>query len=176
MAKKKKSKGISTTALVLVLVMVVGAALAFTGLFLDWTTTKVESELVGASSDSASTLQDWADLNESANKLDGEVKYFVVTNMFAWIAAAAVAAAAVLFILKLVIRLKLLGILGGVAGIVGLVCGVLALVFTFMMGKEYALDIGILAASTTTPAIGCYLLAVGGVLGGGAAIGGAIKS
>ena len=94
MAKKKKSKGISTTALVLVLIMVVGAALAFTGLFLDWTTTKVESEFVGASSDSASTLQDWADLNESANKLDGEVKYFVVTNMFAWIAAAAACALA----------------------------------------------------------------------------------
>lgn len=176
MAKKKKSKGVSTVSLVLVLVMIVGAALAFTGLFLDWTTTKVESEFIGASTDSSMTLQDWADTNETATKLDSEVKYFVVTNLFAWITAAAVAAAAVLFILKLVIRLKLLGILGGVAGIIGLVCGILAIVFTGLMGKEYGVDLGALANSTTMPAIGCYLLAVGGVLGGGAAIGGAIKS
>ncbi len=176
MAKKRKSKGMSTVSLVLVLVMIVGAALAFTGLFLDWTNTETKSDLIGASTDSTMTLQDWTELNENANKLDSEVKYFVVTNMFAWIAAAAVAAAAVLFILKLIIRLKLLGIIGGVAGIIGLVCGVLAIVFTFLMGKEYAVDIGSLASSTTLPAIGCYLLTVGGVLGGGAAIGAAIKS
>lgn len=175
MAKKKK-KGITTLSLVLVLVMIVGAALAFTGLFLDWTNTETGSELIGASADSKMTLQDWADSNEAAAKLDSEVKYFVVTNLFAWITAAAVAVAAVLFILKLVIRLKLLGTLGGVAGIVAIVCGVLAIVFTVLMGKEYGLDIGMIASSTTMPAIGCYLLAVGGVLGGAAAIGGAVKS
>ena len=175
MAKKKK-KGITTLSLVLVLVMIVGAALAFTGLFLDWTITETGSELIGASADSKMTLQDWADSNEAAAKLDSEVKYFVVTNLFAWITAAAVAVAAVLFILKLVIRLKLLGTLGGVAGIVAIVCGVLAIVFTVLMGKEYGVDIGMIASSTTMPAIGCYLLAVGGVLGGAAAIGGAVKS
>ena len=175
MAKKKK-KGISTLSLVLVLIMIVGAALAFTGLFLDWTTTEVGSDLVEASSSSSDTLQDWADANDAAAKLDGEVKYFVVTNMFAWIAAAAVAAAAVLFVLKLLIRLKLLGVLGGVAGIVALVCGILAIVFTVLMGNEYVVDLGVLANSTTTPAIGCYLLTIGGVLGGGAAIGAAVKS
>lgn len=176
MAKKKSKKGISTVSLVLVLVMIVGAALAFTGIFLDWTTTKVESNIIGASTQSSSTLQDWADTNETANKVDSEVKYFVVTNLFSWIAAAAVAAAAVLFILKLIVRLRLLGIIGGVAGIIGLVCGILAIVFTVLMGNEYVVDIGNIAKSTTVPAIGCYLLAVGGVLGGGAAIGGAVKS
>lgn len=176
MAKRKKSKGMSTLSLVLVLVMIVGAALAFTGLFIDWTTTKTGSDLVGASGSSSDTLQDWAELHDAAVKLDGEVKYFVVTNMFAWIAAAAVAAAAVLFILKLVIRLKLLGILGGVAGIVALVSGILAIVFTILMGNNYGLDLGIIASSTTMPAIGCYLLTIGGVLGGGAAIGAAVKS
>lgn len=175
MAKKAK-KGISTLSLVLVLVMIVGTALAFTGLFLDWTTTKAGSELIGVSTDSSMTLQDWADSNDAAAKLDGEVKYFVVTNMFAWIAAAAVAAAAVLFVLKLVIRLKLLGTIGGVAGIIALVCGVLAIVFTVLMGKEYGVDVGVLANSSTMPAVGCYLLAIGGVLGGAAAIGGAVKS
>lgn len=114
MAKRKKSKGISTLSLILVLVMIVGAALAFTGLFLDWTTST--TNVIVGSLESNSTLQDWADLNESMNKLDSEVKYFVMTNLFAWISAAAVAAAAVLFILKLVIRLKLLGIIGGVGG------------------------------------------------------------
>lgn len=175
MAKKKK-KGISTVSLVLVLLMIVGAALAFTGLFLDWTTTKVESEFIGASTDSSMTLQDWADTNDAAAKIDSEVKYFVVTQLFAWVAAAAVAVAAVLFVLKLVIRLKLLGVIGGVAGIVALVCGILTIVFTCLMGKEYGVDLGALANSTTMPAIGCYLLAIGGVLGGGAAIGGAVKS
>lgn len=157
MAKKKK-KGITTLSLVLVLVMVVGAALAFTGLFLDWTNTTTGSDLIGASADSKMTLQDWADSNDAAAKLDGEVKYFVVTNMFAWITAAAVAAAAVLFVLKLVIRLKLLGTLGGVAGIVAIVCGVLAIVFTVLMGKEYGVDFGVIANSTTMPAVGCLSL------------------
>ena len=173
---KKKSKGVSTLSLVLVLVMIVGAALAFTGLFIDWTTTKTGSDLIGASAESGKTLQDWADSNAAAAKFDGEVKYFVVTNMFAWIAAAAVAVAAVLFIVKLVVRLKLLGTLGGVAGIIAIVCGVLAIVFTVLMGKEYGLDGGSLVASTTMPAVGCYLLTIGGVLGGAAAIGGAVKS
>ena len=93
---KKKSKGVSTLSLVLVLVMIVGAALAFTGLFIDWTTRKTGSDLIGASAESGKTLQDSADSNAAAAKFDGEVKYFVVTNMFAWIAAAAVAVAAVL--------------------------------------------------------------------------------
>lgn len=167
MAKKKK-KGVSVLSLVLVLVMIVGAALAFTGLFLDWTTSK--TNVVIGSVESNATLQDWAEI-----KLDGEVKYFVVTNMFAWIAAAAVAVAAVLFILKLVIRLKLLSTLGGIAGIVGLLCAVLAIVFTILMGNEYAVG-NETFGNSVAPAIGCYLLTVGGVLGGAAAIGGAVKS
>ena len=172
MAKKKK-KGVSVLSLVLVLVMIVGAALAFTGLFLDWTTSK--TNVVIGSVESNATLQDWAEMQDSAVKLDGEVKYFVVTNMFAWIAAAAVAVAAVLFILKLVIRLKLLSTLGGIAGIVGLLCAVLAIVFTILMGNEYAVGNETIGNSVA-PAIGCYLLTVGGVLGGAAAIGGAVKS
>lgn len=175
MAKRKK-KGISTVSLVLVLVMIVGVALAFSGLFIDWTTTKTETGIIDASTESAWTLQDWADTNEAAAKLDGEVEYFVLTNIFAWIAAAAVAVAAVLFVLKLVIRLKLLGILGGVAGIVAIVSGILAIVFTILMGNNYGLDLGVIASSTTMPAIGCYLLTIGSVLGGGAAIGAAVKS
>lgn len=170
MAKKKK-KGVSTLSLVLVFVMIVGVALAFSGLFIDWTTTKVGSDLIGASTDGSSTLQDWASLNENT-----EVEYFMLANVFAWVAAAAVAAATVLFILKLIVRLKLLNIIGGIAGIIGLVCGVLAIVFTVLMGNNYGVDLGVLASSTTTPAIGCYLLMIGGVLGGGAAIGAAVKS
>lgn len=172
MAKRKKSKGISTLSLILVLVMIVGAALAFTGLFLDWTTSTTK---IGVTIESNSTLQDWADINESLNKIDSEVKYFVMTNLFAWISAAAVAAAAVLFILKLVIRLKLLGIIGGVAGIIGLVCGILAIVFTVLMGNEYSAGNETLG-NAVAPAIGCYLLMAGGILGGGAAIGAAVKS
>lgn len=173
MAKRKKSKGINTLSLILVLVMIVGAALAFTGLFLDWTTST--TNVIVGSVESNSTLQDWADINESMNKLDGEVKYFVMTNLFAWISAAAVAAAAVLFILKLVIRLKLLGIIGGVAGIIGLICGILAIVFTVLMGNEYSAGNETLG-NAVAPAIGCYLLMAGGILGGGAAIGAAVKS
>lgn len=173
MAKKKKKKGMSTISLVLILVMIVGVALAFTGLFLDWTTST--TNLVVGSVESSATLQDWADMHEAAVRYDGEVKYFVLTNMFAWIAAAAVAAAAVLFILKLVIRLRLLSTLGGVAGIVGLLCAVLAIVFTVLMGNEYAAGNDTLGNSVA-PAVGCYLLLAGGVVGGGAAIAGAVKS
>lgn len=168
MAKKKK-KGITTLSLVLVLVMIVGAALSFTGLFLDWTST--DGTGLGALVSGKITLQEWADINDTA-----EVEYFMLTNIFAWITAAATAVAAVLFIVKLVVRLRLLGTLGGVAGIVALVCGVLAIVFTFMMGSNYGLDAGFIGTSSTTPAVGCYLLTVGGVLGGAAAIGGAVKS
>ena len=173
MAKRKKSKGISTLSLILVLVMIVGAALAFTGLFLDWTTST--TNVIVGSVENNSTLQDWADRHELAPEFGGEIKYFVMTNLFAWISAAAVAAAAVLFILKLVIRLKLLGIIGGVAGIIGLVCGILAIVFTVLMGNEYSAGNETLG-NAVAPAIGCYLLMAGGILGGGAAIGAAVKS
>lgn len=179
MAKRKK-KGISTVSLVLVFVMIVGVALAFSGLFIDWTTSKtdVDAVVTEVSSESRWTLQDWADANEAAVKVDGEVEYFVLVNMFAWITAAAVAVAAVLFVLKLVIRLKLLGILGGVAGIIAIVSGILAIVFTVLMGNNYNMNFNLIinASTTTMPAIGCYLLAIGGVLGGGAAIGAAVKS
>ena len=172
MAKKKKKKGMSTISLVLVFVMIVGVALAFTGLFLDWTTSTTK---IGLSVESSTTLQDWADRHEFVTEFGGEIKYFVLTNMFAWISAAAVAVAAVLFILKLVIRLRLLSTLGGVAGIVGLICAVLTIIFTVLMGNEYTKG-GDMIGNAVAPAVGCYLLLAGGVVGGGAAIAGAVKS
>ena len=172
MAKKKKKKGMSTISLVLVFVMIVGVALAFTGLFLDWTTSTTK---IGLSVESSTTLQDWADGHELATEFGGEIKYFVLTNMFAWITAAAVAVAAVLFILKLVIRLRLLSTLGGVAGIVGLICAVLTIIFTVLMGNEYTKG-GDMIGNAVAPAVGCYLLLAGGVVGGGAAIAGTVKS
>lgn len=175
--KRKKSKGISLISLVVVLFVIVGAALAFTGLFLDWTAVYTESELVDKSSvDGKMTLEDWSEANDLKGELGGEVKYFTVTNLFAWVAAAAVAAAAVLFVLKLIIRLRLLSTLGGIAGIIGLLSAALALVFTFLMCKEMgSVDAGELVKSQVLPAVGCYLLLAGGVVGGGAAIAGAIK-
>lgn len=166
---KKKSKKMSALALVLVLVIIVGTALAFTGLFLDWTTRK--TDLAVTSVEYNKTLQDWADENDLAGKLNGEIKYFTAVNMFAWITAAAVAVAAVLFIVKMVIRLRLLSMLGGIAGAVGLVCAVLTIIFTVLMVQETEF-----MSSKVTPAVGCYLVLAGGVLGGGAAIAGAVKS
>ena len=172
MAKKRKnSKGISLISLVVVLFVIVGAALAFTGLFLDWTQSETK---LGITIESSMTLEDWSEMNDNAGVFDGEVKYFALTNTFAWIAAAAVAAAAVLFILKLVIRLNLLSTLGGIAGIVGLICAILTIIFTVLMGNEYSGG-GDTVGNSVMPAVGCYLLLAGGVVGGGAAIAGAIK-
>lgn len=175
--KRKKSKGISVVSLVIVLFIVVGAALAFTGLFLDWTAIYTESEIIDKSSvDGEMTLEDWAETNDLKGELGGEVKYFTVTNLFAWVAAAAVAAAAVLFILNLVIRLRLLSTLGGIVGIIGLIAAALSLVFTFLMCKEIGgVDAGEFVKTQVMPAVGCYLLFAGGIVGGGAAIAGAVK-
>ena len=164
--KRKKSKGISLISLVVVLFVIVGAALAFTGLFLDWTQSETK---LGITIESSMTLEDWSEMNDNAGVFDGEVKYFALTNTFAWIAAAAV-----LFILKLVIRLNLLSTLGGIAGIVGLICAILTIIFTVLMGNEYSGG-GDTVGNSVMPAVGCYLLLAGGVVGGGAAIAGAIK-
>lgn len=175
MAKKKKKAGMSVIGLVMLVIVLAGTALSFTGLFLDWVTVKgeVAGGIIGA--ESTNTLTDLQEVHENLQKLDEELKYFLATDILAWVTAAAIAVAAVMFILKALLRSKLFATLGGVAGIVALVAGVLTLVFTIMMCKEMSVDAGIIAKATYSAAIGCYLTMIGGVVGGVGALIGAAK-
>ena len=167
--KRRKSKGISTTALIVLLIMVVGTALAFTGLFLDWTVLQSSSEYFeGKDTSFNQTLSEWG--------TDSDVEYLIPTNIFAWTAAVAVALALVLYLLKVLMRQKVLGTVCGIMGIVAVVSAVLAIVFTSLMGKSvWEMDLCDLAKSAVVPAVGCSLLMSGGIIGGGAALAGAFK-
>ena len=172
MAKAKKKKaGMTMLAWIMLAVMAVGLVLSVVGIFTDWITTK--GEVLGGlfSGDSSQTLQDLFESQSDFRELDEDysIKYFDITYTCAWITLIAVAAAFGCFLVGGLLKMKLLKTIGMIAGILAIVAGIMAAVFTALMGKEMSADAGI-ASATTSLAVGCYLTLVGGIVGGAGAI------
>lgn len=173
MAKRKAKKRISTLTIVMLVVALVGAALAVVGLFTDWTHQQGEAlgGLIEGKTESM-TLEDWAEMNDWENPPE----YSLVMQLFAWIAGILTVAGFALVLVRLLINIGLIRLLGKIAGIGAILCGILALVFTFLAADAFVgVDLGSIANVKTTLSYGAYLLAAGSVVGGVGALVGSKK-
>lgn len=171
MAKRKAKKRISTLTIVMLVVALVGAALAVVGLFTDWT--HQQGELGGfiEGKTESMTLEDWAEMNDWENPPE----YSLVMQLFAWVAGILTVAGFALVLVRLLINIGVIRLLGKIAGIGAILCGILALVFTFLAADAFiGIDLG-LAKVETTLSYGAYLLAAGSVVGGVGALVGSKK-
>ena len=173
MAKAKKKKaGMTMLAWIMLAVMAVGLVLSIVGFCTDWI--KSGGEILGIGDDELEsfTLQD---LQDSKILTEEAENYFGAAYAFALITLIAVAAAFGCFLVGGLLKMKLLKTIGMIGGILAVVAGIMAAVFTALMGKEMSADVGI-ASTTTSLAVGCYLTLIGGIVGGaGAVISGASK-
>ena len=173
MAKRKAKKRISTLTIVMLVVALVGAALAVVGLFTDWTHQQGEAfgGLVEGKTESM-TLEDWAEMNDWENPPE----YSLVMQLFAWVAGILTVAGFALVLVRLLVNIGLIRLLGKIAGIGAILCGILALVFTFLAADAFVgVDLGSIANVETTLSYGAYLLAAGSVVGGVGALVGSKK-
>ena len=172
MAKRKAKKRISTLTIVMLVVALVGAALAVVGLFTDWT--HQQSEVLGERLEyetESMTLEDWAEMNDWENPPE----YSLVMQLFAWVAGILAVAGFALVLVRLLINIGVIRLLGKIAGIGAILCGILALVFTFLAADAFVgIDLG-LAKMETTLSFGAYLLAAGSVVGAVGALVGSKK-
>lgn len=156
--KKMASKKLNTNAIIAIVVAIVGLVLVIVGLSIDWVTVKV-----GEMSETG-VLKDLADMNDgykamadkSMDGYDAMVAFIYVTLAAGIIAV--IAAAASVFINAKIVK----GIAVG-AGAVTLICAILALVFTFVFCNNELLKLG---GMEMVPAIGAWLLVIGGVVCG----------
>ena len=172
MAKRKAKKRISTLTIAMLVVALVGAALAVVGLFTDWS--HQQSEVLGERLEyetESMTLEDWAKMNDWENPPE----YSLAMQLFAWVAGILAVAGFALVLVRLLINIGVIRLLGKIAGIGAILCGILALVFTFLAADAFiGIDLG-LAKMETTLSYGAYLLAAGSVGGGVGALVGSKK-
>ena len=152
MAKSK----MSTMTLVCTIAMAVGAVVAIVALFLNWATL------------SASLLGETAKIAD-VKLFDMDEFWGVMAIIFAVITAIASVACAVVALLKSFSNFKLDAKIAMIIGIVTVACAVIALVCTFIFGGQYS-DGNEYASAKVAPAIGAWLLAIGGVISGAACI------
>lgn len=158
---RKKSK--SMIGLILTAVALIGAALAVTGLFLDWVKYSVESAIINTSS--AYLLKDLADANSKLG--DNGFEMFGAMNSFAYITMilSVVSFAAVL--LSKFLHLGFLRPIAGLAGILTVLSTILLIVFTAMFcSKNAGISVGDLVKGEFVWAIGPVLMVIGGFLSG----------
>ncbi len=166
MAKSKKSKKTNTVALIAAVLVVVGLILVIVGMSIDW--------VVGG--DRMFNLGDLADSNELYAKIaeeslpgyDAMTAFIYITMVLAIITLIGAAAG-------LVIKLKLIKLITAIAGALTIVGAVLTVVFayTFCNADETKL---FLLVTECAPAVGAWLLTVGGVIAGLGGLGCAAKS
>lgn len=151
MAKSK----MSTTTLVCTIAMAVGALLAIVGLFVNWANVTVE--ILGQSA------------TEGGKLFDLEGTWGVMAIIFAILTVVSGIGAVACSLLKTFGKVKLNDKICLIVGIVVAACAVVALVCTFIFGGQYS-ETSELASATVSPAIGAWLLTVGGIACGTACI------
>lgn len=157
MGKRKSKKDMVSP--VIFLIAIVMLAIAITGVFLDWisTTTKVLVETT-----TTATLSDLFELNEKA-----EIDNFAMMASFALITVAAGGLATLLFGCSLVIRLKLIRLVALLLGVIAVLAAIATIITAFTFCDSYSASvIDDVIESKSSPAIGAWLTAIGGLLCG----------
>ena len=158
---KRKTKKLNTAALVAAAIALVGLVLVIVGLVIDWVSLTISVPLVGDSTITA-TLADCG--GEYA------AEGFDAMNTFAIITVVATALCFLASAATLVLKNKMVKLVAVILAAVTIVCAIITIICTF----SYCGDEGVFASAA--PAIGAWLLTVGGVIGGLACAYAALKT
>ncbi len=167
-----KSKKPDVLTLILFGVLAVSVILVIVGVCIDWTSTTVKASgiLGGGSTTGNVTLSGWADLNDKYKSLDG----YGVMAAFAYITLALVILTAIAYVASKFVNVSVLKwVVAGLAALT-VISAVVSIITTFTFCGNYEENIGI-GSATTSPAAGAWLVAVFGMLGGGAGITGSLR-
>lgn len=157
MGKRKRKQDM--VAPIIFLIAIVMLAIAITGVCIDWIST---TNTVGISNTTTSTLSDLFEANEKV-----EIENFSLMASFALITVAAGGLATILFGCSLIIRLKLIKLVALLLGVVAVLAAIVCIITSFTFCSTYSGSIiDGLIESKSSPAIGAWLTAIGGLLGG----------
>lgn len=150
------SKKLNTNAIIALAVAIVGLVLVIVGITLDWLSTTVS--FGGMSMTESVKLGDMA-------KMDGlnEVSGYSAMVAFAYITLSAGIIAVIAAAVSAFIDMKLVKTVAIGAGAVALVCAILTIIFEFVFCNAEGMKTEV---STNMPAIGAWLLVIGGVICG----------
>lgn len=174
---KKKAKKKSMLGWAMLAVVVIGAVLMVTGIFLEWTQVNAESFLGNKDGNGKVTLQEYTEMIQKQQEVDDVIGSVVETDSvvdgkmasmvaFAYISVIAMAATAVLYLLKSILNIGLLRLLTMIGALATIVCTVIMAICTFVFAADYKVDGGDLVQVAMVPAVGAWLAMVGGVVGG----------
>ncbi len=141
---------------ILFAVVLVGVALALTGLFIAYM--QVTATVAGASTTSTTTLFESESFTETSDLSRACMAFAIMTVIFACVTL--ILAALQLSNVARVNQLKM------VTSALSVVCAIIAFVLICVFANDYSASLGGLASATSAPAIGAYLLAIGGIVSG----------
>ena len=162
MAKSKKSKKTNTVALIAAALVVVGLILVIVGMVTNW---------IGVS-DEFLKMSDINEANDVYKKLtDKSLDGYDAMNAFMIITVIVAAITLVGAGVGLVLKIKIIRLVVAVAAVLTVLAAILALVFTYQFCDKFGSGL-----IEYTPAVGAWLLTIGGVLAGLGGLGCAAKS
>ncbi len=162
MAKKKSRFGI--VALVAFAVIVVATILVVVGYTLDWikstTLTAIETKI---------KLSDLVKNNSNPSDALAAMNAFAIITLIASLASAGC------YVVSTVLGIKLFKLITALVGVVTLICAVVLIITTFSYCSKGNFSLGSLSINEATPAVGPWLMTIGGVICGAATAVGAMK-
>lgn len=166
MGKRRKKQDMAGP--IIFLIAIVMLAIAITGVCIDWIST---TTTVGLSTTTTATLSDLFEINEKA-----EIENFALMASFALATVAAGGIATILYGCSLIIRLRLIKLVALLLGVIAVIAAIASIITSFTFCSSYSASvIEGWVESRSSPAIGAWLTASGGLLCGISAALGAAK-
>lgn len=164
------SKKLDVVSIVIIAVMVVGLILTIVGICTNWLGCTTGGET------GFDKLAEMVDDNKTAKDFGMELYNGIdAVNAFAIITIIVTALAAIAYAVSKFVDIKVLKyVVIGVSAL-AIIFAVLALILTFTCTSTDACKIVKDMGGSFAPAIGCWLLAIGGILGGAAGVYGGLK-
>lgn len=154
---------------IIFLIAIVMLAIAITGVCIDWISTTYNAGSL--STTTTTTLSDLFNLNEKA-----EMDNFALMSTFALATVAAGGLATIIYGCSLIIRLRLIKLVALLLGVIAVIAAIVSIITCFTFCNSYSASIGNgFIGAKTSPAIGAWLTAAGGLLCGISAALGAAK-
>lgn len=160
-----KSKKMSMTNIIWTAVLAVALILVIVGICVDYVSVTGSSILGGGTLGNIGLF----DMTGS-NQPDAAATWGTLSVVTAIITIVLCVAGIAIALLKIFGSVKISSLVSLIVGVITAVVAVLAIVCVFVYGSQYSASLGELASITASPAIGAWLVAIGGVVSGVACI------
>ncbi len=160
-----KSKKMSMTNIIWTAVLAVALILVIVGICVDYVSV-TGSSIFGGGTLSNVGLFDMT----GSNQPDAAATWGTLSVVTAIITIVLCVAGIAIALLKMFGSVKISSLVSLIVGVITAVVAVLAIVCVFVYGSQYSASLGELASITASPAIGAWLVAIGGVVSGVACI------